>query len=301
MKVLVFGANGQVGSELASLLAVSDQPIEVILSSSKKLDLTHRHKISDYLRRIAPDIIVNAAAYTSVDKAESNTELAFLINEAAVIEMGLYCARYNRAIIHISTDYVFDGKSERAYVETDPTSPQSIYGRSKLAGEYAIRELVARHIILRTSWVFGGAGNNFVKTMLGLVDTKAELRVVADQFGAPTSARAIAGVVEMLICKLSSAATTDSRWGTYHYSGEPGIAWAGFANEIFMQAINIGLIESAPRVTPIVTSEYPTPATRPANSRLDCSKLQNTFDVEPDDWRRSLGFMLDELKQGMWK
>jgi dTDP-4-dehydrorhamnose reductase len=300
MKILVFGSEGQVGSELSSALKnesqfMKNQP-QITLSNRTTLNLTNVLSISSFLNRVKPDIVVNASAYTAVDKAESQRDLAFLINDAAVREMAIYCKRNKCSLIHISTDYVFRGQGDRAYVETDPTGPQTVYGASKLAGENAIREHLEEHIILRTSWVFGLNGANFVKTMLRLIKNKKELAVVGDQLGAPTSARGVAGVVATIIKRILDSSGKSSHWGTYHFCGDPYVSWADFAAEIFDQAIDKDLVQTTPTVTPIRTEDYPAPASRPANSRLDCSKLRNVFGIERDDWRRALGVMLDELK-----
>ena len=303
MKILVIGATGQVGSELRS--ATNSQEFQgghrprVIFCDRKDLDLTRLHTIGEYLNLVAPTIIVNASAFTAVDQAESQSDLAYLVNEAAVREMARFCRKSRCCLIHISTDYVFDGWSDRPYVESDEVCPAGVYGKSKLAGEIAIREILDEHIILRTSWVFGTQGSNFVKTMLRLARTRSELGVVGDQYGAPTSAKGIAKVISNVASTMSAARSGDKRWGIYHYSGQPFVSWAEFANEIFAQALGLGLIGNVPRVNPILTSEYPTSAVRPANSRLDCSKLQSVFGVEPDDWKSSLGLVLDELKEGI--
>ena len=305
IKILVIGANGQVGSELKAALDGLEKPgiysSRVVFSDRTVLDLADVNTISRFLKVVAPDIIVNASAYTAVDKAESETNLAFLINEAAVAEMALYCKLNKSSLIHISTDYVFDGKSEKPYSEADRIGPCSVYGSSKLAGERAIQEVLDEHIILRTSWVFGASGTNFVKTMLRLAERNVELGVVADQFGAPTSARAIAETVAGIIDRFASEPESDRFWGTYHYSGSPYVSWAEFAAEIFEQATLRELIPAAPSVKEMGSIDYPTPVVRHANSRLDCSKIKSTFGIEPDDWKRSLGLMLDELKKGMWK
>ena len=252
--------------------------------------------IADYLNLVAPNIIVNASAYTAVDQAESNSDLAFLVNEAAVREMARFCKKTKCLMVHISTDYVFDGWSDRPYTEADAVCPSGVYGSSKLAGEIAVLD---KHIILRTSWVFGAEGSNFVKTMLRLAADKRELGVVADQFGGPTSAHAIADSIVKIISWCTNAPRGVKCWGTYHFSGMPFVSWAGFAKEIFEQAAYRGLISSTPTVREIATTDYPTPATRPLNSRLDCSKLKSTFGIEPDDWKISLGLVLDELKGGV--
>lgn len=303
MKILVIGANGQVGSELRSALNRLTQQgrlrPKITFSDRSDLDVGRLKTISTYLDRVAPDIIVNASAYTAVDQAEAQRDLAFLINEAAVRELALFCQKRGSYLIHISTDYVFDGQSDRPYVESDAVGPSGVYGSSKLAGERVLRELLDEHIVLRTSWVFGAKGGNFVRTMLRLAAEKDELHVVSDQYGAPTSARAIAETVVAIIGRLTSEPNLDQFWGTYHYSGSPFVSWSEFAKEIFKQATYRQLITNSPKVCEISTTDYLTPAVRPANSRLDCSKLRSTFGIEPDDWRGSLGLMLDELKEGM--
>ena len=232
--------------------------------------------------------------------AQSNEEIAFKVNAIAVGEMARYCHATGCCLMHVSTDYVFDGKSVVPYLETDSEAPIGIYGQSKLAGERIIRETLDRHIILRTSWVFGLTGSNFVKTMLRLSEKKTDINVVSDQFGAPTSARAIAGSILAIIAECSSAPKSHDFWGTYHFSGWPFVSWADFANEIFEQAVSREIISHRPNVSPISTAGYPTPATRPVNSKLDCSKLKRTFGIDPDDWRRSLGLMLDEVKEELF-
>lgn len=303
MKILVIGADGQVGSELRSALSCLTeegrlQP-QITFSGRSDLDVGKLKTVSTYLDRVSPDIIVNASAYTAVDQAEAQRDLAFLINEAAVRELALFCQKRMSYLIHISTDYVFDGQSDRPYVESDAVRPSGVYGSSKLAGERVVREVLDEHIILRTSWVFGVKGGNFVKTMLRLAAEKDELHVVADQYGAPTSARALAETVLAIIGRLTSEPHLDQFWGTYHYSGSPFVSWAEFAREIFEQATYLQLIEDSPKVCDIGTVDFPTPAARPANSRLDCSKLHSVFGIEPDNWKRSLGLMLEELKVGV--
>ena len=206
------------------------------------------------------------------------------------------CNRAGARLMHISTDYVFSGEGIEPFDEEDVTRPLGVYGTSKLAGELAIKHALAEHIILRTSWVFGAKGRNFVKTMLSVAASRNEVSVVADQFGAPTSARAISEAIASIVLSMSEAMTDDDRWGTYHFSGYPFITWASFAETVFLQAEEKGLIGSAPRVVPITTAEYQTPAVRPLNSRLDCSKIANKFGISPDDWKVSLGVMLESLK-----
>ena len=274
MKILIIGANGQVGSELSSVLPynLSTIPTAKVLSVSRKdLDMRDFSEIGHFLKRIAPNIIVNATAYTTVDKAELEQQRAFAVNHNAVTAVAKYCNTYGCLLLHISTDYVFDGKSSRPYTEADRVGPLSVYGRSKLAGEDSIREILDTHIILRTSWVFGARGNNFVKSILKLAENKAELDVVADQIGAPTAARAIAETISKIIDQLAFASGNDKRWGTYHFSGAPFTSWADFANEIMDQALHQGILAHRPKVNLLKTEDYPTTAARPASSMLDCS------------------------------
>lgn len=301
MDILVLGSNGQVGRELVALLesrgaSISDS-LRVIPFTRDDLDLSDLEGINGTIGRKNPSLIINAAAYTAVDKAESDHVRAFRINKDAIVKLAEYCLDKSIPLVHISTDYVFGGEGFEPRDECAAVDPRSVYGRSKLAGEQVIRDLLPNHIILRTSWVFSMHGNNFVKTMLMLAEGQNDVRVVCDQCGGPTSARAIADTILEIISDLVNSANTDHRWGTYHFSGWPFVSWAEFASEIFHQATSKGLLRKIPAVKPITTSDYPTPAARPANSRLDCTKLKNTFGIEPDDWKRSLGSMLDEFKE----
>ena len=210
--------------------------------------------------------------------------------------MAKLCQAQAARLIHISTDYVFPGQGDLPFDETAVTEPLGVYGKTKLRGEQAIRDALQAHIILRTSWVFGERGTNFVKTMLRLAGSRNQISVVADQIGAPTSARSIAETIASIVFAMQGAEETDTRWGTYHYSGYPFCSWSGFAREIFTQAVELGLITSSPQVNSITTAEYPTPAERPHNSRLDCGKLRTIFEVEPDDWKVSLTAVLSGLK-----
>lgn len=300
MKVLVIGSTGQVGSELGDQLrnvfAFAGQPLELDFASRSEVDVTDSEALLTFLGQSAPNWIVNATAYTAVDKAESEQSLAYSVNERAVRCLAEYCADNSACLLHVSTDYVFDGKGEKPFIEEDAVSPLGAYGASKLAGEEAIRSVLPRHIILRTAWVFGAKGNNFVKTMLRLAESRPELGVVGDQFGAPTSAVRIANAIATIVLGMSGTDANDKRWGTYHYTGNPFVSWAEFAGEIFRQAVKKSMIPHTPAVSAIATEQYPTPAKRPANSRLDCSKIKDVFGIEPDDWRRSLGEVLDEIK-----
>lgn len=300
MKILVLGANGQVGSELGAQLN-GVRPLEgdrftKIFASRSDVDVTELHALRDFLSHHEPNWIINATAYTSVDSAETEVSQAYKVNEHAVRVLADYCDTNDSNLVHISTDYVFDGRGKLPFREDSEVAPLGVYGASKLAGEEAIRSILERHIILRTAWVFGASGGNFVKTMLRLAETRSELGVVGDQYGAPTSARGIAKAIATLLSQMSQAESTDKRWGTYHYTGQPFVSWAEFAREIFLRAVQLGAISSTTTVNAIATEQYPTPAKRPHNSRLDCSKIKETFGIEPDDWHQSLEEMLNEIR-----
>ena len=302
MKILVLGASGQVGSELATqlenVLSVAGHSYSLVLASRSDVDVADLPALRDFLNLNSSDWIVNATAYTAVDNAESEVSQAYSVNEHAVRVMAEHCAAGNSNLIHISTDYVFDGSGELPVSEYNEVAPLGVYGASKLAGEEAIRAALTEHLILRTAWVFGVSGGNFVKTMLRLAQTRNELGVVGDQYGAPTSARGIAKAIATMLLQMAEAESTDDRWGTYHYTGNPFVSWAEFAREIFRQGNQRSMIPKIPIVNSIATEQYPTPAKRPHNSRLDCSKITKVFGIEPDDWQTSLGEMLDEIKKG---
>ncbi len=264
MRVLIFGKSGQVSRELARL--TWPEEIEVVQLGRDACDFSRPSTIAATIEPVAPDYVINAAAYTAVDRAESEPELAMAINGEAPREIARVCNRTGAALIHISTDYVFDGRKIGAYSERDAVGPISTYGRTKEAGEAGIRSELARHLIVRTSWVFAGHGANFVKTMLRLGAERPELRVVADQHGAPTSARDIAVALKNLVL---ARARGHGVWGTFHYTSDEPTTWFGFAKAVIEGAA----FASPPKVTPIITAEYPTPAVRPANSVLDCSRI----------------------------
>ena len=301
MKILVLGAAGQVGSEIdAALTSVSasskvDCPA-IINMNRDHCDVGDPSAIEAVIDEHQPDWVINAAAYTAVDQAESEPDLAHKINSLASKILAECCSRMGVRLIHISTDYVFSGEGDEPFTEESATQPLGVYGATKLAGEAAIKDVLSAHIILRTSWVFGAQGKNFVKTMLKLSASRDKVSVVADQFGAPTSARSIAETIASIVFSMSEAMPEDNRWGTYHFSGYPFISWAAFAEMVFLQAQEVSLISNAPQVIPITTAEYPTPAARPLNSRLDCSKIAAKFCISPDDWKASLGIMLEEIK-----
>ena len=278
--ILVFGQSGQVASEL--------QSFEDIFALNRSMaDLRNPERCSDIIRDYKPAAVINAAAYTAVDKAEKEEALATIINGDAPSQMAKACADLAIPFVHISTDYVFDGTKDSPYVETDPVNPIAVYAKSKEAGERALRERLERHIILRTSWVFGVLGNNFVKTMVRLAKDRDRLTVVADQFGGPSSARGIAEALLTIAAKYQSGASI--AWGTYHYCQKPYVSWHQFAEMIVAHAIEVGLVDHAVEVAPIPSSEFPTPVARPLNSRLDPSELQAIFPlIEIPNWSDDL-------------
>ena len=278
--ILVFGNTGQVAMELQRLG-------DVVALGRDQVDLADPAACVDAIRTHAPSAVINAAAYTAVDRAEEEEAMATVINGDAPTAMARACVELGIPLIHISTDYVFAGTGDAPWGPNDPTAPQNAYGRSKLAGEIGIRNSGAVHAILRTSWVVSAHGANFVKTMLRLSETRDALTVVADQIGGPTPARDIA----VACLRIAQQLITDpSKSGTYHYSGAPDVSWADFATEIFEQA------GRAVSVAPIPTTGYPTPAKRPLNSRMDCRATQQAFGIPRPDWREGLNTILKELE-----
>jgi len=301
MKVLVLGAAGQVGSEIdAAFTRVAPAGrvgvLSIVNMTRADCDVGDPSAIKAVIDVHQPDWVINATAYTAVDQAESETDLAQRTNADAPKVLAENCSRAGARLIHISTDYVFSGEGDESFTEECATKPLGVYGATKLAGEAAIKQALSAHIILRTSWVFGEHGKNFVKTMLKLSASRDEISVVADQFGAPTSARGIAETIASIVFSMSEAMPEDNRWGTYHFSGYPFTTWAAFAETLLQQAQEVGLIGNAPQVTPITTAEYPTPAARPLNSRLDCSKIVQNFGISPDNWEASLATMFENLQ-----
>jgi dTDP-4-dehydrorhamnose reductase len=299
MKILVTGANGQVGWALTQQ---GSSQHEVLALDHSGLDITDPIAVQKTVKVNKPDIIINAAAYTAVDKAEQEPALAFAVNRAGPRHLALACANVQIPLLHISTDYVFDGRKTRPYQEDDPIAPLGVYGLSKWEGEEAVRQNLPIHIILRVSWVFGEHGNNFVKTILRLAREREQLRVVADQYGCPTYAGQIAAVLLNLAERSTPRKGRSTRhtepvrahWGTYHYSGAPATTWHGFAQTIISKARAYETLRVS-NVAPITTADYPTPAARPANSTLDGSLLKERFDIDPSDWQGSLNVMLQAL------
>ena len=284
MKLLVFGQTGQVAQELARR---AGDGLSVTCLSRQATDLTDAAALTSAIERADTDAVINAAAYTAVDKAEEEAALAHAINGTAPGAMAAACAARGLPFVHISTDYVFDGTGDRPWREDDPTGPQGVYGASKLAGEQAVTAAGGAWACLRTAWVFSAHGNNFVKTMLRVGATRDRLTVVEDQHGGPTWAGDIAGACIAVARGLANGKTP----GIYHYAGAPPTTWAGFAREIFARAD----MATPPEVAGIPTSAWPTPAKRPANSVLDCTRVQGEFGVAQPDWRAALDTVLKEL------
>jgi dTDP-4-dehydrorhamnose reductase len=285
MKILVTGASGQVGYCLQQQLIEANW--DFIALTRSDLDISDADAVENVVARARPDIIINAAAYTAVDKAEQEQAIAYAINRDGPGNLARAAKNINAAILHISTDYVFSGDATGTYREEDATAPQGIYGQSKLQGEQAVVAANEKHIILRTAWVFGEHGNNFVKTMVRLGRTRDTLGIVADQEGGPTYAGDIAKA--LLAIAKHYAEGNPTPWGIYHYSGLPHISWFGFAQQIFAEAERAGIYEKpTPQLNAITTSEYPTPAKRPANSKLDCSKIERAFRLTPSNWQTAL-------------
>lgn len=283
MKILLTGCAGQLGRELKRSLACLG---ELAACDRRQLDLANPDALCNAVRANAPDVIVNAAAYTAVDKAETEAELATAINAAAPAILAEEARRLGALLIHYSTDYVFDGTKPTPYTEDDSTAPLSAYGRSKRAGELAIAAAGSRHLIFRTSWVYGLHGANFMKTMLRLgrrsCETGDELRVVDDQVGAPTWTRHLADVTAMILAR------KEVPDGLYHLAAAGETSWHDYAEAIFAEALRTGLLDKSPVVRRITSADYPLPAARPANSRLDCSRFRRDFGLALPDWRAGL-------------
>jgi dTDP-4-dehydrorhamnose reductase len=294
----VLGSRGQVGWELArSLLPLG----RITALGREEVDLGDADALRRTVRACQPDLIVNAAAYTAVDKAETETEAAFSINAIAAGILAEEAKNHKALLIHYSTDYVFDGLATRPYSEMDPTNPQSVYGRSKLAGEEAIAAIGGDHLILRTSWVYGARGHNFMRTILRLAHERANLRIVADQIGAPTWSRWISDATAQ-IARQAIQAQVENRFNSevYHLTCAGETSWHGFASAIIEEYRNIYSAEklAVQNIEPITTAEYPLPAKRPANSRLDCSKLSADYGIAAPDWRQALRLCMEDVAAG---
>ena len=287
MRILVAGASGQVGGELCRHGHASG--FEVIAPERVSLDIGDTMSVRQFIADAAPDIVFNAAAWTGVDDAETQPEQAWQVNCDGALNVAAACAEHSIPLVHYSTDYVFDGTKASPYVEGDAPGPISAYGRSKLAGEEAVRARHEQHLIIRSSWIFSAHRNNFVKTMLKLGATRSEVRIVADQVGKPTSAATIA--------QISIAMASDERrtWGTYHLAQPEAVSWHDFALAIFEAAAERGMTLAVENIVPIATEDFPTAAKRPENSVLDCRKLEDRFELVIQDWHDALQTVIGEL------
>lgn len=300
MRILLTGANGQVGHELRRSLApfgemvcaTRDGRLDPDGTGCETADLNRPGELAGLLQHVRPDVVVNAAAYTAVDRAESESETAFRVNAEAVGALAAACAARGALLVHYSTDYVFPGDDPRPRREDDPTGPLNVYGASKLAGEEAIRASGCQHLIFRISWVYSARGHNFLRTMLRLAGEREELRVVDDQFGAPTPAHWIAEATAKAVAAVTGTdgrhPSASERSGTWHLAPGGETSWHGFAETIFAEALQAGRITRRPTVVPVPTSEYPTAARRPAHSRLDAIKLEHDFGIALPDWRQGV-------------
>ncbi|MDR3388738.1 MAG: dTDP-4-dehydrorhamnose reductase [Rudaea sp.] len=304
MKILLLGANGQVGFELARSLA----PLGELYPATRDgyrpsrvrclvADLADPQMLGDTLHDVAPDIVVNAAAYTAVDRAEDDEGIADAVNRQSLVVLGSWAARSKALVVHYSTDYVFDGQGSRPYREDDATAPLGVYGRSKLAGEQALRESGCDHLIFRTAWVYAARGQNFLRTMLRLAGERDQVRIVDDQRGAPTPARLIASATALALARwlASDASRRAETLGTYHLCAQGECTWYEFARSIFQRADSAVLIGHKPAIFPITTAEYPTRARRPAYSVLDTKRIRETFGLHLPPWEEGLDAVIGEL------
>ena len=290
MKILITGSGGQLGRELINQGQLKGFSVQA--PSEDDMDITDLEKIDRCMAFHQPEVVINAAAYTQVDKAESEANLAFAVNTTGSANLARMCAKNKIPLVHISTDYVFDGQKGTSYLETDTISPVGVYGRSKAEGEIEIRSHLKEHIILRTSWLYGIHGHNFAKTMLKLATTKPKIRVVADQYGSPTNAADLAQTILIISDRMQF--NNDVDWGTYHYCGQGVISWYNFAEKIVGLARLYADVKTT-RIEPITTADYPTRALRPIYSALDCSRIQKHFGINPKPWQKSLEITIKEL------
>ncbi|NOU01595.1 MAG: dTDP-4-dehydrorhamnose reductase [Gallionella sp.] len=296
MKILLLGKNGQVGWELQRSLAPLGELIALDRNSVPFGDLTNLDALAETIRVIQPDIIVNAAAHTAVDKAESESELARTLNALAPAVLASEAKRINAWLIHYSTDYVFDGRGDKPWLETDVTGPLSVYGATKLEGEKLIQQSGCKHLIFRTSWVYGARGGNFAKTMLRLAQERDSLNIINDQIGAPTGADLLADVTAHAIRAAQQQADVS---GLYHLVAGGETSWHGYASYVIDLArrAEIQIKVTPEAIKPVPTSDFPTPAKRPHNSRMDTTKLQQSFDLKLPQWQAGVARMLSEVLQ----
>ena len=292
MHLLVTGANGQLGQCLADQLRA--QAIPHTLLTRQDADINDTVVLEKIIANNGVTAIINAAAYTAVDKAESEPELAQRVNVDGPAALAKLSARFDIPLLHVSTDYVFDGNQQTPYVETDPTAPTGIYGQTKLDGELAIQRHATKYIILRTAWVFSEYGNNFLKTMLRLGKERDTLGVVADQIGCPTYAGDIAKALIMIARQLHDGGEDNAKYGVYHYAGDEAVSWHGFAVAIFAEAHRMGVLAKVPTVNAITTEAYPAPAKRPAYSVLSNAKIAKDYGVSASEWRTAVCIVIEK-------
>ena len=290
MKILILGSRGQVGKCLVDKFANS--PHEVFPAARSHIDIANFESTQELIAELSPDLVINAAAFTHVDKAEHNTKIANVINHLATLNIANACKKMKSWLIHLSTDYVFDGTAKDPYKENDETNPLSVYGNTKLDGELAIISSGCKYIILRTEWIFSEYGSNFLKTMLLFGSKKDEISIIDDQIGCPTYAQDIAISIIDIVSQLESKQSS----GIYHFCGKDPCSWYGFANEIFKQA-KLQNIRTPIKVNPIKTSAFPTAARRPAFSVLDCSKIEKDFGIQPSNWQDGIRKTIKKINQ----
>jgi dTDP-4-dehydrorhamnose reductase len=291
LKIVLLGKNGQVGSNI--LKKNKDYLFNLFSFSRRELDISNFQDFESKINIIKPDVIVNATAYNFVDLAEENETEAFKVNQDALDFISTFCNKLNIPLIHISTDFVFDGNSSQPYKEDDKVNPLNIYGKSKVGGEDVIKKNLDKYIIIRTSWVFSEIGSNFLKTILKLLETKKSISIVNNQIGSPTSANSISDII-MKILKIYSS-NKSLKWGTYHFSGYPYCSWYEFANEISSQYLKFSGSLNCASLVPIDSKLYNSKALRPKNSRLNCSKINKIFGFKQDDWKESLNVIIRNI------
>ena len=293
MKIILIGNQGMLGRDLQPRLEYAGFNLKGL--DIDELDITRSDDITLCFESFGPNIIINCAAYTAVDKAESEPDIAFSINKDGPANLANACEKFNIPLVHLSTDYVFDGNAKRPYREEDPVNPLGVYGRSKWAGEEAVRSCLKKHIIVRTSWLYGVHGHNFVKTVLKIAHDKDEIKVVADQKGCPTWTKDLSDALVNLTERIHND-LSGILWGTYHFCGDGSTTWYEFTQAIVNEVSKRSVIKPL-RVIPIMTSEYPTPAKRPMWSVMDCSKIKKIFNIHPEKWKNGLTSMLEEFKE----
>ncbi len=289
MKIVIFGGTGQLGSDFQRIAIASG--LEVISCDLPEIDITAEAQVLDAVKHHSPDIVINAAAYTAVDKAEQESEIAYTVNRDGAKNCAIACQKVQIPLIHISTDYVFNGENTSPYIEADEVFPIGVYGQSKWEGEQAVRKVLEPHLIIRISWVFGFYGQNFVKTMQRLAREREDLNVVSDQVGCPTATRALSHA----LIKISRACIKNAGpWGTYHYSCAPPTNWYEFAQAIIEETRQYESLKIN-NVNPITTEKYPTPAKRPAYTAMDCTKIKRDYAIKQVSWKEELKQVVQEL------